>query len=238
MSLLLTMCLLLNIILFVFLYKYISLFLKMKLIKIWYDILVIIISWRRKVLYKTISDKFGLSLSNILTAEEVGIYFTVIRILLPVERQTNGIRILDPIEAFTKNYIRDSWRTEHTIEPQVEVCRELRSYRYLINGMTMKDIQNETAYGLVFIINELYKNSVVRASASSIKIKMDLLKSTNHLQLLFMDNGTGFDERNLEQAFHYGVGVNGQGLALINNTIKKLSGKVEIYSKKNSAFNN
>lgn len=73
------------------------------------------------------------------------------------------------------------------------------------------------------IISELISNTLSHAHANNIYI--DLLKDENNLSLKYIDDGMGFEEKRLEEAF---IGL---GYSNIRSRIKSLNGSFDIYTK-------
>lgn len=76
------------------------------------------------------------------------------------------------------------------------------------------------------IIGELITNTLKYASAS--KVEISLLNYEKKLELIYSDNGTGFDIKKNKS--------NGMGLSNINSRVKSLDGELEMYSRHNQGF--
>ncbi|MCF8297336.1 MAG: hypothetical protein K9J13_07345 [Saprospiraceae bacterium] len=75
------------------------------------------------------------------------------------------------------------------------------------------------------IIGELITNTLKHASASQVKISLN--KQSRVLELIYSDNGIGFDTSK---------NTKGMGLSNINSRVKSLDGEMEIISKKKNGF--
>jgi len=76
------------------------------------------------------------------------------------------------------------------------------------------------------IIGELITNTLKHASAS--KVEISLFDHENKLELVYSDNGIGFEINNIKSK--------GMGLSNINSRVKSLDGEMEIESEKNHGF--
>ena len=76
------------------------------------------------------------------------------------------------------------------------------------------------------IVGELIANTLNYASAS--KVEISLFHYDKKIELLYSDNGIGFDLKNSKNK--------GMGLSNINSRVKSLDGKIELHSKLNQGF--
>jgi signal transduction histidine kinase len=79
------------------------------------------------------------------------------------------------------------------------------------------------------IISELITNTIKHARAT--KINIDLYQRNNVLELIYSDNGIGFDA---EKVINQNLGM---GLSNINSRIISLNGIIDIFSLPNEGFN-
>lgn len=76
------------------------------------------------------------------------------------------------------------------------------------------------------VISELISNTLKHSKATIVDIT--LFYSTEKLELIYSDNGVGFDLKNSKNT--------GMGLSNINSRVKSLQGEIDIHSKSNKGF--
>ena len=98
-----------------------------------------------------------------------------------------------------------------------------------VSNIEEKRFEYNTEITLYRIICELIANTIKHASAT--KIGINLSHKQNELELLYNDNGKGFDVEASESL------SSGMGLSNIRSRIKSLNGEIEILSHPEEGFN-
>lgn len=99
----------------------------------------------------------------------------------------------------------------------------------LSSNIEGKRFDYNTEIILYRIICELIANTIKHASAS--KIDINLFHRNNELELIYADNGIGFDVETTETQ------SSGMGLSNIRSRIKSLNGDIDIFSHPEEGFN-
>lgn len=168
--------------------------------------------------------------------DSIGGNLAAIKLQLNHLNNTN-LRNIDNINLQLDETYQQVRNLSHTLIPKKfsvnKFCEVLESYLYNISAASLLkisfipypakeiDTMNELIQIEVFkIIQELLTNTIKHAKASEIEIQLNLID--NDLNVLFEDNGVGFDTSNYTQ---------GIGFINLENRISKLNGSFLIDSK-------
>jgi signal transduction histidine kinase len=158
--------------------------------------------------------------------------------------QANRINnILDELMKLTKMVYGSEAKTEIDLEKLVYDC--IASFKYLPNYDEVEfnvdidnNIQLEAEWALInTIIQNLLENGIkYTRPEESPKISLSILNLDTDIKISISDNGVGLSKENQSKVFKMFFRANrkiegtGLGLHIVNRTIEKLNGKVEIES--------
>jgi PAS domain S-box-containing protein len=107
----------------------------------------------------------------------------------------------------------------------VERLKKLTKVKFAIESNLNERLSSIIEISIYRVITECVNNSLKHSKSTEILIRLS--RSDNNLNLLYSDNGVGFDVKSALEV------QSGMGLHNIQNRIKSLGGKINIQSKKN-----
>jgi len=107
----------------------------------------------------------------------------------------------------------------------VERLKKLTKVKFAIESNLNERLSSIIEISIYRVITECVNNSLKHSKSTEILIKLS--RSDNTLNLIYADNGEGFDVKSALEV------QSGMGLHNIQNRIKSLGGKINIQSRKN-----
>ncbi len=123
----------------------------------------------------------------------------------------NNFGLLKAIKSFISKFSTDE-------SPHIILNSNIENKRYDYNVEVV----------LYRVVCELVTNTIKHAEASNISI--DIFEENTHLNLVYFDNGIGFDDKTIDNL------SKGMGYSNIKSRVKSLDGKIEIESEPDSGL--